>query len=198
MNAVTELMSVHRQNNEAIDALMARFMPLRFRAQQGGGGVMSWAMHSWLLLRACGCNQSQLLTILQPTMGRFPNTEEEFNAMQISLRRMGHILEGAPLNLASQLRTPPAGNHGRQYVFGTENQGQDPQQPARTGAELPGRCATSRGTASRVESRAGRTPRPASREFGCMADTANGRRIRQRHRYSNGLVIRTQLGLCRV
>ena len=68
---------------ETIDALLARFMSLRFRAQQGGGGVMSWEMYSWLLLRACGCSQNQLLTILQPTMGRFPNTEEEFNAMQI-------------------------------------------------------------------------------------------------------------------
>ena len=50
MNAVTELMSFHRQNNEAIDALLARFMSLRIRAQQGGGGVMSWEMYSWLLL----------------------------------------------------------------------------------------------------------------------------------------------------
>ena len=50
--------------------------------QQGGGGVMPWGMYSRLLLRACGCNQHQLNNILQPTMGRFPNTEEEFSAMQ--------------------------------------------------------------------------------------------------------------------
>ena len=82
-------------------------MPSGGIAQQGGGGQMSWETYSWLLLRACGCNQHQLLNILQPTMGRFPTTEVEFNAMQMTLRRTGHILEGVPLNLAGQLRAPP-------------------------------------------------------------------------------------------
>ena len=57
---------------------------------------MSWEMYSWLLLRACGVNQNQLLNILQPMQGRFPNTEQEFNVMELTLRRMGHILENAP------------------------------------------------------------------------------------------------------
>ena len=84
---------------------------------------MTWEMYSCLLLRACGCDQQQLLNILQPTMGRFPNTEEEFNAMQMILRRTGHILEGAPLNLAGQLRTPP----GSYFTMWAEN---NPGQPA--------------------------------------------------------------------
>ena len=57
---------------------------------------MSWDMYSWLLLRACGVNQHQLLNILQPMQGSFPNTEQEFNVMELALRRMGHILESAP------------------------------------------------------------------------------------------------------
>ena len=57
---------------------------------------MSWEMYAWLLLRACGVNQNQLLSILQPMQGRFPNTEQEFNVMELTLRRIGHILENAP------------------------------------------------------------------------------------------------------
>ena len=69
--------------------------------------AMSWEGYAWLLLRACGVNQHQLLSVLQPYQGRFPNTEAEFNSMQLTLRRMGHILEQTPHNIASQLRTAP-------------------------------------------------------------------------------------------
>ena len=69
--------------------------------------AMSWEGYSWLLLRACGVNQHQLLSILQPYQGRFPSTEAEFNSMQLTLRRMGHILEQTPGNIASQLRAAP-------------------------------------------------------------------------------------------
>ena len=123
MNAVTELMQFHRNANENIDALLVRYMSLRYKAQQGGGGQMSWEMYSWLLLRACGVNQNQLLNILQPLQGRFPNNEQEFNGMELTLRRMGHILENAPMNLASQLRSPPTTRH---YLasFGERYEGQ--------------------------------------------------------------------------
>ena len=90
MHAVTELMMFHRNANENIDALLVRYMSLRGRAQQGGGGQMSWDMYSWLLLRACGVNQMQLLNILQPMQGRFLNTEQEFNAMELTLRNWTH------------------------------------------------------------------------------------------------------------
>ena len=125
MNAVTELMQFHRNANETIDALLVRYMSLRYKAQQGGGGQMSWEMYSWLLLRACGVNQNQLLNILQPLQGRFPNNEQEFNSMELTLRRMGHILENAPMNLASQLRAPPTTRH---YLasFGERFEGQPP------------------------------------------------------------------------
>ena len=86
---------------------------------------MSWEMYSWLLLRACGVTQNQLLNILQPMQGRSPNTEQEFNTMELTLRRMGHILENAPMHLASQLRTPPT---ARKYLasFGERFEGQPP------------------------------------------------------------------------
>ena len=89
---------------------------------------MSWGMYSWLLIRACGVNQNQLSNILQPLQGRFPNTEQEFTAMELTLRRMGHILENALMILASQLRAPPS---TRNYLasFGERYEGQPPVEP---------------------------------------------------------------------
>ena len=111
LSAISELMQFSRNSNEPIDSMLARFLTLRFRASQGGNGVaMSWEGYSWLLLRACGINQHQLLNVLQPYQGRFPSTEAEFNAMQLTLRRMGHILEHTPGNIASQLRAAPTRN----------------------------------------------------------------------------------------
>ena len=109
--AMGELMSFARRPGESIDGLLSRFLTVRFRATDGGSGVaMSWEGYAWLLLKACGPTSTQLLAILQPTQGRFPATQAEFNGMSLCLRRMGHILEGSSGNIASQLRTAP-GRH---------------------------------------------------------------------------------------
>ena len=43
VSGMTDLMSFHRQPNERTDALVARYRTLRWRAAQGGGGMlMSW------------------------------------------------------------------------------------------------------------------------------------------------------------
>ena len=84
---------------------MSRFMTLRYRAQEGGVGVvMSWEGYSWLLLNACGVSSNQLLQLLQPFQQKLPTNEAEFNALKLALRRMAHIIEGATHNIASQLR----------------------------------------------------------------------------------------------
>ena len=109
MSAMTELMSFNRKAGESIDTLLSRFLTVRHRTQMGGTGMaMSWEGFSYLLLRACGPDSHQLLNILQPFQGRWPSTEAEFNAMQLTLRRMGHILEGHPGNIASRLRSGPS------------------------------------------------------------------------------------------
>ena len=105
LEAMQELLSFNRQPGENIDGLLSRFLVLRHRAATNGTNLlMNWEGYSYLLLRACGCNEQQLISILQPLQQRFPNTEEEFNAVQLTLRRMGHILEGHPGNIASRLR----------------------------------------------------------------------------------------------
>ena len=102
-------MSFTRLPNESTDNLLSRFLTVRQTAHtQGTGMDLSWECLAWLFLRACGCNNHQLFNILQPYQGRFPSTEAEFNALQVTFRRMGHILEGHTGNIASRLRGPPA------------------------------------------------------------------------------------------
>ena len=52
-------------------------------------------------------------------MGRFPSDEREFNALSMSLRRMGHILESSYGNIASQLQRQPT----RQFFAGPGGSG---------------------------------------------------------------------------
>ena len=122
LTAMGELMNFHRHANESIDQLLARFRGIRWRAQQGAGNLtMNWEGYSWLILKACSPNSQQLITILQPFQGRFPSTEAEFDAMTLTLRRMGHVLENTYGNIASQLRTAPTRNFFGWEADGTQS-----------------------------------------------------------------------------
>ena len=74
------------------------------------GIQMSWEGYTWILLRAIGVSSSDLTNVLQPVQGQFPSTEADFDAMCMTLRRMGHIRENAPHNLAHALRSNDRGN----------------------------------------------------------------------------------------
>ena len=70
---VNDLMNFDRKPNEGIDSLLARFMTVRFRAQQGAGNPqagMSWEQYTHILLRACRVNQQQFVQLLQPFQPR--------------------------------------------------------------------------------------------------------------------------------
>ena len=71
---------------------------------------MSWEGYTWILLRAIGVSSQDLIHVLQPAQGQFPSTEPEFDAMCMTLRRMGHVRENAPHNLAHALRSNDRGN----------------------------------------------------------------------------------------
>jgi hypothetical protein len=66
---------------------------------------MSWEGYTFFLLRAIGPTPQQLVQLLTPTGGRYPQTDAEFEALQTQLRRIGHIVENAPHNIGSYLRT---------------------------------------------------------------------------------------------
>ena len=105
---MTELMNSKRHQGETIDALIQRFRMLKWRAAQGNAGIqMTWEWYAWLLLKAIGINQGNLAHIQQPTQGRFPNTQDEFEQVSMHLRRLGHIFENSPHNIAPSFTAPP-------------------------------------------------------------------------------------------
>ncbi|CAK8988411.1 unnamed protein product [Durusdinium trenchii] len=112
VQAVTELMSFSRKGNENIDALLVRFDSIRTRAAEQGGAIVSVQGVAWLLLRAVGISDQQLLHLLQPFGGLFPANEAELTQLKTSLRRMGHILEHAPGNIREGLRSQSSNASG--------------------------------------------------------------------------------------
>ena len=104
LKAMSEIFEFHRRGNERIDDLLARFSTVQQRAQGQGMVALPYESLSWILLRACQPNDQQLLMLLQGFGGRYPNNEAEFRQLERSLRRMGHILENSPDNIAQQLR----------------------------------------------------------------------------------------------
>ena len=101
--AMTEMLSFQRRPNEGINEVLTRYEVVRQRARNEGQFVMTTEGCALQLLRACGVTTQQFFYLLQPFGNRLPTTEQEFGQMQGNLRRMGHILERTPGNIASAL-----------------------------------------------------------------------------------------------
>ena len=110
LRSISDMMEFGRRNHESIDDLLVRFEITRSRAQAGGRLVMSSEGMSWKLLMACGVNKDQMLTLLQPFGNRLPHDEAEMRNLYTALRRIGHVLENAPDNIASHLRRHQGGD----------------------------------------------------------------------------------------
>ena len=91
--ALTSFMSFHRKPHGRINELLTRFEASQNRAINEAGFRMSYEGLSYMLLRAVGPTESQLLQILQPFNANCPSTQAELTQMLAALRRMGHILE---------------------------------------------------------------------------------------------------------
>ena len=101
--ALAELFTFARRGRERIDDLLTRFDLTRQRANVEGGVAMSTQGITWILLRACHINEQQLMTLLQPFNGLYPATDQQYHHLVTALRRMGHVIERNPGNLASLL-----------------------------------------------------------------------------------------------
>ena len=124
MTAMVELMTFDRRHGERINEVASRFEVTRAVASRDAGFTMNTEAVAMTFLRAVGITDEQLLQILAPLSGRFPNTDAELRQMIAYIRRMGHILERSPGNVASALRPAgsrgsarePRGEHARAYV----------------------------------------------------------------------------------
>ena len=114
LESLRSLFEFHSKPNERIDTLLERFDTVRARAAEQGRLTVSWEGLSWILLRAIGVSDNQLLQILLPFQGSMPSNQMQFDQMRTSLRRMGHILENTPGNVSQALRGRDSTSH--QYV----------------------------------------------------------------------------------
>ena len=138
LRAAQELLSFHRRPHESIDGLITRFEIVRSRArQEGGGATVSTETAALLLLRACNCNPEQFQALTQPFGYRLPNTDDEFTRLCAHIRRLGHIVERQPLNIASTLRQGQ-GQTQHFHVNDAEQFGASSQDAWQSGWEAPG------------------------------------------------------------
>ena len=103
LRSISDLTGFTRMPNERVDELISRFDTTHHRANAQGNFQMSISGLAMKLLQACGVNHEQLLQVLSPIQGRLPQNEDELRQMQSYLRRMGHILEAFPNNVAHSL-----------------------------------------------------------------------------------------------
>ena len=78
-------LNFQRQNSEPIDELLSRFDLVRMRANEYGQLALSVQGLSFVLLRAVGINDSQLLQLLMQFCGNYPANEAQFRTLQQSL-----------------------------------------------------------------------------------------------------------------
>ena len=111
LRAATDLLSFRRRQGESVDALISRFDVTRQLAQRDGGGAVSTETAALILLRACNVSSAQFQTLTQPFGLRLPANEPELAQLGHHLRRMGHIVEHHPHNIASGLHGSQGQSH---------------------------------------------------------------------------------------
>ncbi len=130
IRAAQDLLQFQRKGNESVDVLITRFETIRSRARaEGGGANVSTESASLILLRAIGVSSEQFQRLTQPFGLRLPNNEAELAQLMHQLRRMGHIIEHHPSNIADSLhRNVGASNSGQAFVVHSADGSADPSQ----------------------------------------------------------------------
>ena len=120
---MTEMLAFARRPGENINALLARYEVVRQRAANEGHFVMSIEGCALQILKAAGFPWTQLSMLLHQLGGRLPNTEAEYQQLIIQIRRLGHVQEAAPGNIATILQGPfRQARPGQYYVDPATNQ----------------------------------------------------------------------------
>jgi len=118
--ALTSFMSFQRRPGERINELLTRFETTQTTAELEAGFTMSFEGLSYTILRIVGVSDTQLLQLLQPFNGNFPNTQQHYTTLLASMRRMGHVLENQPGNIAQSFRTSYPMQSTRAFVSGAK------------------------------------------------------------------------------
>ena len=116
LSVIEDLYTFSRNQGELTEQLLTRFDAVRLRAAQQGQVHMSFEGLTFILVRALGCTDQQLITLLQPLNGQMPTTVGQYHDFIMRLRRMSHIIERTPMNIGQSLR----GRQDRQYLALTD------------------------------------------------------------------------------
>ena len=112
VQVVTDSGSSMFNDNPLVAQGRVEVLPLQINLPEEGGTReetdanfrMSFEGLSYMILQVVGVSDNQLIQLLAPFNGTFPNTRPQFQQMIGAIRRMGHILENQPGNIAQSLR----------------------------------------------------------------------------------------------
>ena len=101
MHAAREYDDFRRLPQESIDSLTQRFEMMRIRVAKESGLIKPWYDLSRDLLKHANVDVHCFRELTRDYNYSFPDTHDRYNRLVIDLRRLKHITENAPLNIAA-------------------------------------------------------------------------------------------------
>ena len=78
---MTEFMHFNRMRGEGTEDLLMRFEQIRERAQATGEIAMSIPGLTWMLLRAVGVSEQEVVDLFRPFNDTWPTTNDQFDLL---------------------------------------------------------------------------------------------------------------------
>ena len=95
IHCISELFSFKRHQGKNTDDLISRYVIIHARAQvQLNNQPLPPAVQSWMILTALHFPRERWTVLLASTQGMLPQTNQQFQAFQLYLRRQGHLTDG--------------------------------------------------------------------------------------------------------
>jgi hypothetical protein len=104
MSSGNLILDFEARPGENTDALLIRWDMCMEEVRSVGAAIENLHTLCTILFRACRLSHDQILRFFEPSDGRMPTTQTQYDAMVIKLRQMGHILEHTPGNAVEGLR----------------------------------------------------------------------------------------------
>ena len=114
LNAGLEYDQFRRLPHESIDSLIVRFDMMRLRVAREAGIIKPWSDYAKDLMRHANITVDGYRELTRDLHYRLPTTRDAYGSLVINMRRMKHITENSPLNLASSINGT---SHTRSQYF---------------------------------------------------------------------------------
>ena len=126
------IIDFQRRPNERIDDLLTRWDLARADAASVGADLNNVFLLTTHLIQMVGLSTQEVVQLLQPLNGAMPRNQQQYDALVMRIRQMGHIAERHPDNIANALvRSSRTHLVATQHVFLGENEHpQEAEQPS--------------------------------------------------------------------